>query len=119
VDVRDQRRRQPTWRHTRTWDPPRQLVAVGPYRFVRNPIYLAAMLTVLGEAWLFAPARLLLYAGLAAVFFQLLVLGYKEPKLQARFGEQYQTYQRTVPRWIPRRPAHRDRSHPPDRDSSS
>src|ERR671931_1081511 len=41
------------------WDPPRRLVAVGPYRRVRNPIYLAALLIVLGEAWLFAAPSLL------------------------------------------------------------
>jgi len=35
------------------WDPPQHFVAVGPYRWVRNPIYLAALLVVLGEAWLF------------------------------------------------------------------
>ena len=86
------------------WDPPRRFVAVGPYRWVRNPIYLAGMLIVLGEAWLFLSAALLLYAGVAAVGFQLLVIGYEEPTLRAQFGEQYETYRRTVPRWIPRRP---------------
>jgi protein-S-isoprenylcysteine O-methyltransferase Ste14 len=35
------------------WDAPPRVVAVGPYRWVRNPIYVAALLIVLGEAWLF------------------------------------------------------------------
>ena len=86
------------------WDPPRRVVAAGPYRWVRNPIYLAAMLIVLGEAWLFGSAALLLYAGVAAVAFQLLVVGYEEPRLRAQFGERYEAYRRTVSRWIPHPP---------------
>jgi protein-S-isoprenylcysteine O-methyltransferase Ste14 len=86
------------------WDPPRRLVVVGPYRWVRNPIYVAALLIVLGEAWLFLSADLLLYGGVLAVAFHLLVIGYEEPRLRAQFGEQYETYRRMVPRWIPRLP---------------
>jgi protein-S-isoprenylcysteine O-methyltransferase Ste14 len=90
-----------------TWDPPRQFVAVGPYRWVRNPIYLAAMLIVGGEAWLFLSTDLLLYTCALAVGFHLIVVSYEEPKLRTRFGKQYQTYCRTVSRWIPHPPARR------------
>jgi protein-S-isoprenylcysteine O-methyltransferase Ste14 len=86
------------------WDPPRRLVAVGPYRWLRNPVYLAGMLIVLGQAWLFGSAALLLYAVVLAVAFHLLVIGYEEPRLRGQFGEQYETYRRTVSRWIPRPP---------------
>jgi protein-S-isoprenylcysteine O-methyltransferase Ste14 len=86
------------------WDAPRRVVAVGPYRWVRNPIYLGALLIVLGEAWLFLSAALLLYAGILAVAFHLLVIGYEEPRLRARFGDGYVCYRRAVGRWIPRRP---------------
>ena len=48
------------------WDPPRQFVAVGPYRWVRNPIYIAALLVMVGEAWLFLSLPLVLYAVAAA-----------------------------------------------------
>ncbi len=44
------------------WDPPQRFVAAGPYRWVRNPIYLAALLVVAGEAWLFVSVPLLVYA---------------------------------------------------------
>src|SRR5580693_8485483 len=44
------------------WDAPRRVVAAGPYRWVRNPIYLAALLVVLGQAWLFLAPQLLAYA---------------------------------------------------------
>jgi protein-S-isoprenylcysteine O-methyltransferase Ste14 len=86
------------------WDPPRRFVAVGPYRWVRNPIYIAALLVVVGEAWLFLSPRLLVYAGAVAIFFHLLVIVYEEPTLRRRFGETYAEYRRTVPRWIPRPP---------------
>lgn len=88
------------------WDAPRRLVAVGPYRWVRNPIYIAALLVVGGEAGLFLSLPLLIYAGALAVFFHLFVIGYEEPALHRRFGESYAEYLRTVPRWIPRPPRH-------------
>ena len=86
------------------WDAPSRVVAAGPYRWVRNPIYLAALLIVLGEAWLFMSLPLLAYAGVMAVFFHLFVTGYEERRLSRRFGNTYLEYRRTVPRWIPRPP---------------
>src|SRR5215475_515250 len=88
------------------WDAPRRVVATGPYRWVRNPIYLAALLVVLGEAWLFMSPPLLEYAGAMGVFFHLFVTGHEEPALSRRFGTAYLDYLRTVPRWIPHPPRH-------------
>jgi protein-S-isoprenylcysteine O-methyltransferase Ste14 len=88
------------------WDSPRRVVASGPYRWVRNPIYISAFLIVSGESWLFLSPRLLAYAGAMAVCFHLFVSGYEEPALRRRFGEAYLDYQRAVPRWIPRPPQH-------------
>ncbi len=86
------------------WDAPRQVVAAGPYRWVRNPIYIAAVLIISGEAWLFLSVDLLLYAGALAASFHLIVIGYEEPRLRARFGETYDAYGRRGARWIPRPP---------------
>ncbi len=86
------------------WDAPRRFVAAGPYRLVRNPIYIAALLVVLGEAWLFMSASLLVYAAAMAAVFHLFVIGYEEPTLHRRFGDAYAGYARTVSRWIPRPP---------------
>jgi protein-S-isoprenylcysteine O-methyltransferase Ste14 len=83
------------------WDAPRQVVAAGPYRWVRNPIYIAALIIVAGEAWLFLSVALLIYTGVLAVAFHLLVVGYEEPRLRRRFGEPYEAYRRAVSRWIP------------------
>ncbi len=86
------------------WDAPSRFVAVGPYRWVRNPIYVAALLIVLGEAWLFMSLWLLVYAGAMAVFFHLFVTGYEERTLRRRFGDTYLEYRHMVRRWIPRPP---------------
>jgi protein-S-isoprenylcysteine O-methyltransferase Ste14 len=86
------------------WDAPSRVVAAGPYRWVRNPIYIAAVLVVLGQAWLFMSLRLLAYAGVMAVFFHLFVTGYEERMLRRRFGSTYLEYRHTVPRWVLRPP---------------
>ena len=87
------------------WDAPRRLVARGPYRWVRNPIYIAALLVILGEAWLFLSLSLLVYAAVTALCVHLFVIAYEEPTLRQRFGETYLEYLRTVPRWVPRPPS--------------
>jgi protein-S-isoprenylcysteine O-methyltransferase Ste14 len=86
------------------WDPPRRVVAAGPYRWVRNPIYLSALTVVLGEAWLFMSWPLVIYAVAMAACFHLFVIGYEEPHLRREFGASYNDYARRVQRWIPHRP---------------
>src|SRR5712691_3522842 len=89
------------------WDSPRRFVAVGPYRWVRNPIYIAALLVLVAEAWLFLSLPLLAYAVLAGIGCHLFVVVYEEPTLQKRFGEEYDLYRRDVWRWIPHVPQSR------------
>jgi protein-S-isoprenylcysteine O-methyltransferase Ste14 len=81
-------------------------VADGPYRWVRNPIYMAALLVVAGQAWLFGSLAVLAYAIAMAMTFHSFVMGYEERTLRRRFGPAYQEYRRTVPRWLARPPAH-------------
>ncbi|HWM94135.1 MAG TPA: isoprenylcysteine carboxylmethyltransferase family protein [Thermoanaerobaculia bacterium] len=85
------------------FDPPRAFVASGPYRYVRNPMYLGAICVLLGSALLVrSPSVALLAFGfwlLAHGF----VLLYEEPTLQERFGESYSKYKARVRRWVPRR----------------
>ena len=85
-------------------DPPKELVARGLYRYVRNPIYVGIVSILMGEALLFMSWRLFLYAVLAFSFYFLLVLVYEEPGLRAKFGESYRQYCERVPRWLPRFP---------------
>jgi protein-S-isoprenylcysteine O-methyltransferase Ste14 len=82
--------------------PPRHLVVGGMYRYVRNPMYVALELVILGQALVLGQRRLLGYAAVAAIPPALFVRIYEEPKLAASFGEEYEQYRRNVPRWLPR-----------------
>jgi len=85
-------------------DPPRKLVMRGPYRWVRNPMYLGVLLVVIGEAVFFWRIPLALYVVCLASAFQLLVVGIEEPSLRRRFGAIYSDYCNATNRWLPRRP---------------
>lgn len=82
--------------------PTKTLVVTGVYRFVRNPMYLAVLAIILGQALLFGSWGVLIYAALvfAAVF--AFVKGYEEPTLTDTYGDQYREYRRNVPGWWPR-----------------
>jgi len=82
-------------------DPPKELVVQGPYRYVRNPMYLGVVLVLVGETLILASPILLRYAALILLAFHLFVVYYEEPNLQRRFGESYAHYCRSVPRWLP------------------
>ncbi len=85
-------------------DPPTRLVITGLYRYVRNPMYVGALVIVSAEALYFGSAWLVLYAvGLWAVLHISLVI-FEEPQLRRRFGADYEQYLKAVPRWIPRLP---------------
>ena len=86
--------------------PTEQLVVRGLYRYVRNPMYLAVLAVITGQALLLSRPVLLGYAAAVAAAFIAFVYGYEQPTLTRRYGAQYQAYQRTVPGWRPRlRPA--------------
>lgn len=87
------------------WDAPRRLVVAGPYRWVRNPIYIGALLVVAGEVALFTSGALVGYWVVAAVFFHFFVIGYEEPALGASFGADYRAYRASVWRWLPTPPS--------------
>ena len=82
-------------------DPPKELVVKGLYRYVRNPMYVGITLILLGEALLFESAVLFLYVGLLLVWFQLFIVYYEEPTLRRLFGASYESYCKSVSRWIP------------------
>lgn len=82
--------------------PPERLVVGGLYRHVRNPMYLAILAAVAGQALWLGRVALLLYAGAFLVAAASFVRWYEEPTLLARFGADYMAYRRAVPRWRPR-----------------
>jgi len=82
--------------------PTQTLVVSGLYRYVRNPMYVAVLSIILGQALLLGSVRLLQYAGFTWLFFFLFVRLYEEPTLRRQFGESYRVYQSHVRRWWPR-----------------
>lgn len=84
------------------WDPPKRLVVVGLYRFVRNPMYVAVLTVVAGWSLAFGSGWLGLYLGILAVAFHLRVLFHEEPWLSRQFGADWGAYAKAVPRWLPR-----------------
>jgi protein-S-isoprenylcysteine O-methyltransferase Ste14 len=85
-------------------DAPKVLVVEGPYRWVRNPMYIAVLSVVIGEAILFRSFLLVGYALLVVGVVHLFVVFVEEPSLRRQFGASYETYLRTVSRWLPRFP---------------
>ncbi len=74
----------------------------GPYRYVRNPMYLAVEATIVGQALLLWQPALLLYAAAVWATMALFVQTYEEPALRRKFGAQYEAYRDVVPAWWPR-----------------
>ncbi len=80
-------------------DPPRNFVAADAYRWTRNPMYTAYIVTVLGEALLFASFALAIYAAALWAIAHVYVVWREEPLLEQRFGDEYRDYCRRVARW--------------------
>lgn len=89
------------------YDPPKQLVVSGLYRYTRNPMYLGIMFILLGEALWFAALVLLAYSFIVFLGFHLRVLWHEEPHLRSLFGTDFEQYCRKVPRWLPKFPGMR------------
>jgi protein-S-isoprenylcysteine O-methyltransferase Ste14 len=83
-------------------DPPKELVATGFYRYVRNPMYVGVLLILIGHFLWFGYWPLLAYTVLAFLIVHLFVTLYEEPTLKRKFGAAYEDYLQRVPRWIPR-----------------
>jgi protein-S-isoprenylcysteine O-methyltransferase Ste14 len=80
--------------------PPQRIVAEGPYRYVRNPMYLGHLIFLVGLAVTFWSVFALLLLAARAVWFHRRVLE-DEARLEALFGAQYNAYRARVKRWIP------------------
>lgn len=82
--------------------PTKTLVVIGLHHFVRNPMYIGVLLVVGGQAWLFHSRTIAAYLICLGLGFHIFVLLYEEPTLRKSFGEEYERYRASVPRWIPR-----------------
>jgi protein-S-isoprenylcysteine O-methyltransferase Ste14 len=95
--------------------PPDRLVVGGDYRFARNPMYLALITAILGQALIFGSLGLLLYAVIVWAITAAFVHWYEEPVLLERYGDDYRRYRQAVRAWLPRlRPWQLDLGHPSD-----
>jgi protein-S-isoprenylcysteine O-methyltransferase Ste14 len=83
-------------------DAPKKLVRHGPYRYVRNPMYLAVLAVILGWAVLFESTAVLGYALGVGLCCHLFVVLYEEPHLRRVFGAEYENYCLRVGRWLPK-----------------
>jgi protein-S-isoprenylcysteine O-methyltransferase Ste14 len=84
------------------FDPPRRLVVRGPYRFVRNPMYIGAGLALAGAALFYGSWPILGYAAFFLLATHLFVVVYEEPTLRRTFGREYEAYCDRIGRWWPR-----------------
>src|SRR4030067_776137 len=84
-------------------DPPPSLVAIGPYRYVRNPMYLAVAAIVAAEALFFRSPAMVAYGSILFAAFHAFVVLYEEPTLHSRLGAPYAWYRSRVPRYLPHR----------------
>lgn len=82
--------------------PTAHLVVEGPYRFVRNPMYVAVAAIILGQALLFGSWATLIYLAITLTAVALFVAFYEQPTLERAYGEEYRVYRANVRAWIPR-----------------
>jgi protein-S-isoprenylcysteine O-methyltransferase Ste14 len=84
------------------WDPIKNFIALGPYRYVRNPMLIGVNLVLVAEALLLQSIPILLWMITFVILNTIYFTLSEEPQLEKRFGEAYRDYKRHVPRWIPR-----------------
>jgi protein-S-isoprenylcysteine O-methyltransferase Ste14 len=84
------------------FDPPRRLVIRGPYRFVRNPMYIGGLLVLTGTALFYKAIPVFLFACGFLLVTHLSIVIYEEPELRRSFGPEYEGYCHRVHRWLPR-----------------
>jgi protein-S-isoprenylcysteine O-methyltransferase Ste14 len=82
------------------WAPPQRLVTSGPYRFSRNPMYIAVLVILLAWWLLWGRTVLLVYAAVVVCAFHARVVLVEEPWAARTFGAQWQEYRARVPRWL-------------------
>ena len=79
---------------------PKYLLTRGPYRFTRNPMYVAEVLLWLGWALFFGSVAVLAGAVVLAALVHWIAVPREERALEARFGASYLEYEKAVPRWL-------------------
>ncbi|HZR23753.1 MAG TPA: isoprenylcysteine carboxylmethyltransferase family protein [Vicinamibacterales bacterium] len=84
------------------WDPPREFVAVGPYRYVRNPMISGVILIILAESLVWRSWQIGEWAAAFFVINLIYIPLVEQPMLDARFGASYREYKKRVRMFLPR-----------------
>ena len=84
------------------FDPPREFVPLGPYRYCRNPMYIGGLTALFGFGLFHRSISILIFFLFLLFFMHLFVIFIEEPGLKKRFGESYENYLCTVNRWLPK-----------------
>ena len=82
------------------WDPPQNLVIVGIYKYVRNPMMIAVWFILIGESIVFHSFQIFLWFIVFLILCLTLIPLFEEPQLERSFGNVYRAYKNKVPRWI-------------------
>jgi protein-S-isoprenylcysteine O-methyltransferase Ste14 len=84
------------------WEPIKNFIVLGPYRYMRNPMLTGASLILVAETLLLQSTPVLLWMIAFVILNTIYFVIWEEPQLENRFGDTYRDYKRDVPRWIPR-----------------
>jgi len=84
------------------FDPPREFVVTGPYKYCRNPMLSGFCAMLFGLALCLQSPIALAFAAFAFLCGHLMVVLWEERHLRAKFGQPYIDYCARVPRWIPK-----------------
>ena len=84
------------------FDPPTEFVAVGPYAYVRNPMYIGGFILLVGFGLYHTSVSIIILAVILIVAFHFFVLLIEEPNLERLFGKSYLDYKKKINRWLPR-----------------
>jgi protein-S-isoprenylcysteine O-methyltransferase Ste14 len=84
------------------WDPPKNLVIIGPYKYIRNPMISAVLLVLLGEAMITGSVILCIWFVIFIIINIIYIIYSEEPELIKRFGNDYIRYKNTVPMFVPK-----------------
>lgn len=90
------------WGTPALFDPPKKFVPHGPYRLVRNPMYVGGVSMLLGLGLYLRSIAMTVFALVAFLLIHTFVVLAEEPGLRKRFGQEYENYCKVIPRWIPR-----------------
>lgn len=98
------------------FNPPGELVVVGPYAWVRNPMLLGCFAALVGLGFLLHSVSLVFIWTPAFIILNMVEMKFvEEPELERRLGDAYRQYRKSVPKLIPKKPENLAKRRPTSR----